>query len=230
MNIPSKTTVDLEFQTLLEQISSFAVTSIGKEEILNLSPINEKDEIDYQLDLVSEYTSSFENENKIPNHYFDEFLKEIRLLKIENSTIEVEGFRKILNTNYTVNKLIKFFKKFKRYYPSLHNMFSHIEFDEKPKKKISSVIDNYGNIHNNASDKLFSVRKEIGIVKSKIGKTFQDALKYYNSTDYLDDIKESFVDNRRVLAVKSSHRKKVNGTIIGSSKTGSIVILLQRKQ
>ena len=207
----------------MEQISSFAVTSIGREEILNLSPINEKDEIDHQLDLVSEYTSSFDNENKIPNHYFDEFLKEIRLLKIENSTIEVEGFRKISDTNYTVNRLIKFFKKFKRYYPSLHSMSSHIEFDEKPKKKISSIIDNYGNIHNNASDKLFSVRKEIGIVKSKIGKTFQDALKYYNSTDYLDDIKESFVDNRRVLAVKSSHRRKVNGTIIGSSKTGSIV-------
>ena len=223
MNIPNKTLVDLEFQTLLEQISSYAVTSIGKEEILCISPINEKDEIEYQLDLVSEYTSSFDNENKIPNHYFDEFLKEIKLLKIENSTIEVEGFRKISNTNYTVNKLIKFFKKFKRYYPALRIMSSHIEFDEKPKKKISSVIDNYGNIHNNASDKLFSVRKEIGIVKSKISKTFQDALKHYNSTDYLDDIKESFVDNRRVLAVKSSHRRKVNGTIIGSSKTGSIV-------
>ena len=225
MNIPNKTLVDLEFQTLLEQISSYAVTSIGKEEILSISTINEKDEIEYQLDLVSEYTSSFDNENKIPNHYFDEFLKEIKLLKIENSTIEIEGFRKISNTNYTVNKLIKFFKKFKRYYPALHSMTSHIEFDEKPKKKISSVIDNYGNIHNNASEKLFSVRKEIGIVKSKIGKTFQDALKYYNSTDYLDDIKESFVDNRRVLAVKSSYRRKVNGTIIGSSKTGSIVYI-----
>ncbi len=223
MNIPNKTLVDLEFQTLLEQISSYAVTSIGKEEILCISPINEKDEIEYQLDLVSEYTSSFDNENKIPNHYFDEFLKEIKLLKIENSTIEIEGFRKISNTNYTVNRLIKFFKKFKRYYPALNSMSSHIEFDEKPKKKISSVIDNYGNIHNNASDKLFSLRKEIGVVKSKIGKTFQDALKHYNSTDYLDDIKESFVDNRRVLAVKSSHRRKVNGTIIGSSKTGSIV-------
>ena len=223
MNIPNKTSVDLEFQTLLEQISSFAVTPLGKEEILSISPINEKDEIEYQLDLVSEYTSSFDNENKIPNHYFDEFLKEIKLLKIENSTIEVEGFRKISNTNYTVNKLIKFFKKFKRYYPVLYSMSNHIEFDEKPKKKISSVIDNYGNILNSASEKLFSVRKEIGVVKSKIGKTFQAALKYYNSTDYLDDIKESFVDNRRVLAVKSSHRRKVNGTIIGSSKTGSIV-------
>ena len=223
MNIPNKTTLDLEFQTLLEQISSFAVTSIGKEEIQSISPISDKEEIEYQLDLVSEYTSSFDNENKIPSHYFDEFLKEIKLLKIENSTIEVEGFRKISVTNYTVNRLIKFFKKFKRYYPVLFSMCGHIEFDEKPKKKISTVIDNYGNILNNASEKLFSVRKEIGIVKSKIGKTFQDALKYYNSTDYLDDIKESFVDNRRVLAVKSSNRRKVNGTIIGSSKTGSIV-------
>ena len=98
LNIPNKTTVDLEFQTLLEQISSFAVTPLGKEEILSISPINEKDEIEYQLDLVSEYTSSFDNENKIPNHYIDEFLKEIKLLKIENSTIEVEGFRKISNT------------------------------------------------------------------------------------------------------------------------------------
>ena len=167
MNIPNKTTVDLEFQTLLEQISSFAVTPLGKEEILSISPINEKDEIDYQLDLVSEYTSSFDNENKIPSHYFDEFLKEIKLLKIENSTIEVEGFRKISVTNYTVNRLIKFFKKFKRYYPVLFSMCGHIEFDEKPKKKISTVIDNYGNIPNNASEKLFSVRKEIGIVKSK---------------------------------------------------------------
>ena len=40
-------------------------------------------------------------------------------------------------------------------------MSNHIEFDEKPKKKISSVIDNYGNIHNNASDKLFSVAKKL---------------------------------------------------------------------
>ena len=46
------TSVDLEFQTLLEQISSFAVTSIGNDEVLSISPINEIDEIEYQLDLV----------------------------------------------------------------------------------------------------------------------------------------------------------------------------------
>jgi DNA mismatch repair protein MutS2 len=37
---------------------------------------------------------------------------------------------------------------------------------------------------------------------------------------YLDDIKESFVQNRRVLAVLAMYRRKVKGTILGSSKTG----------
>jgi DNA mismatch repair protein MutS2 len=42
---------------------------------------------------------------------------------------------------------------------------------------------------------------------------------------YLDDIKESFVDNRRVLAVLAMYRRKVKGSILGSSKTGSIAYI-----
>ena len=41
--------------------------------------------------------------------------------------------------------------------------------------------------------------------------------------DFLDDIRESVVDNKRVLAVKSMYRRKVKGAIMGGSKTGSIV-------
>ena len=33
------------------------------------------------------------------------------------------------------------------------------------------------------------------------------------------------MENRRVLAVKSMHRRKVKGSILGSSKTGSIVYI-----
>jgi DNA mismatch repair protein MutS2 len=50
----------------------------------------------------------------------------------------------------------------------------------------------------------------------------------YNSLGYLDDIKESFVQNRRVLAVLSMYRRKVKGSILGSSKTGSIAYIEPR--
>ena len=34
------------------------------------------------------------------------------------------------------------------------------------------------------------------------------------------------MENRRVLAVKAMHRRKVKGSVMGSSKTGSIVYII----
>ena len=62
-------------------------------------------------------------------------------------------------------------------------------------------------------------------LKGKINSSFTSALNTYHNLDYLDDIRESVVDNRRVLAVKAMYRRKVKGAIMGGSKTGSIVYI-----
>jgi len=90
---------------------------------------------------------------------------------------------------------------------------------------INNIIDRFGEVRNDASPELFQIRKKIQSVRSKIGQSFQRALSQYSTADYLDDIKESVVDNRRVLAVKAMHRRKIKGAIMGSSKTGSIVYI-----
>ena len=63
------------------------------------------------------------------------------------------------------------------------------------------------------------------MLKGKINDSFNRALAEYNAADYLDDIRETIVDNKRVLAVKAMYRRKVQGTLLGSSKTGSIVYI-----
>ena len=69
------------------------------------------------------------------------------------------------------------------------------------------------------------IRKQIQQLRSKISSSFNKALSQYQAADYLDDIRESVIDNRRVLAVKAMHRRKVKGAIMRSSKTGSIVFM-----
>ena len=54
---------------------------------------------------------------------------------------------------------------------------------------------------------------------------FTYVLAQYNGLGYLDEIRESFVQNRRVLAVLSMYRRKVKGSVLGTSKTGSIVFI-----
>ncbi len=87
------------------------------------------------------------------------------------------------------------------------------------------MVDRFGDIKDDASPKLSELRQEISKLKSKINSSFSSALTRYHGLDYLDDIRESVVDNRRVLAVKAMYRRKVRGAIMGGSKTGSIVYI-----
>jgi len=223
MKIPEKALSDLEFTDVLEQLSQLAITALGKEACANMLPVENKEELVLQLNSVSEFTSSFDNENRIPNHGFDDLSLEINLLKIENSVLELEGFRRIASTSETINTLLKFFKKFKEYYPKIDSQGSEIEITKELISSIKNVIDRFGEVRNDASPELYQIRNKIQSVRSKIGQSFQRALSQYITVDYLDDIKESVVDNRRVLAVKAMYRRKVKGAIMGSSKTGSIV-------
>jgi len=225
LKIPNKSIVDLEFDTVLQQVRTYCITALGKATLLDIKPSSEKEQILKELNLVSEYVSSYDNDNRIPNHGFDELTAELSLLKIENSMLEIEGFRRIAAANETTNLLLKFFKKFKEYYPQLKELGEEIEITKAPKQEIDSVIDRFGEIRNNASEELHRIRKQINSVRSKIGQSFQRALSSYTTAEYLDDIRETVVDNKRVLAVKAMYRRKVKGAIMGSSKTGSIVYI-----
>lgn len=224
-NISNKTLQDLEFPIILDRITDFCRSGLGKEAILRIKPISNSIDLQSQLNLVNEYLSSFENENKIPNHDFEEITNEIHLLGIENSYIEASSFLKISTISTTFNGLYVFFKKFNEYFSTLNNTVQEIEFTKIISDNINKVITQYGEIKNNASPILKQIRKEITIVNAKLSGSFNIALSRYVSSGYLDDIKESVVDNQRVLAVQSMHKRKVKGVILGNSKTGSIVFI-----
>jgi len=224
--IPKKTLEDLEFYDVLNQISKHAKTLIGKEQCHNIRPFDQCDEnLLNSLDHVSEYRSSFDNENIIPDHFFNDLSNCFKLLEIENSILPIEVFKNISSASETVNNLLSFFKKFKNYYSKIFLLGEEIEMNKEIKKTINDIIDPFDEIRDNASEKLKSLRNKIKSVQKEIGQSFQETLKKLNKLDYLDTIRESVIDNKRVLAVKSMHRKKINGRIAGSSKTGSIVFI-----
>ena len=223
--IHKKTLQDLEFPTVLEQLSARCHTELGKERALTIVPLRTKEAILRVLGQTSEYLSSLISDNRIPNHGFDSINADLKLLKIENTTLEISGFRRIGNICKTVAEHKKFFKKFKEYFPLLFVATEKIQLNTEIPAQIDTVIDRFGEIKDSASDKLLNIRQEINQVKGKINQSFAAALNTYKTSDYLDDIRESVVDNRRVLAVKAMYRKKVKGTVMGGSKTGSIVYI-----
>ena len=223
--ITEKTLQDLQFPTVLETLSNICNTDIGKEKALKITPFKEKETLMEALLQTSEYVSSFQNNNAIPNHGFDAITHEIKFLGIEDSFLEVGSFRKIATLSATSNFLLNFLKKFEDYYPNLNARAARVEYTKNIITLIDEVVDKYGEIKDNASPDLLNIRRNMNVVRGKVNQSFGVALSQYNSLGYLDDIKESFVQNRRVLAVLAMYRRKVKGTILGSSKTGSIAYI-----
>lgn len=225
INIHQKTLQDLEFATVLHQVSEYCITALGNDAALSISPYKDKETLLFALQLTNEYISSFYNDNRIPNHGFDPITKELKLLNIENTFLEPHSLKKLVSISLTSNDVIKFFKKFKTYYPNLQQFSGKIEVTTDIIDKIDSVINRFNEVKDDASPTLYQLRQQINKLKGKINSSFTSALNHYHNLEYLDDIRESVVDNKRVLAVKAMYRRKVKGAIMGGSKTGSIVYI-----
>lgn len=225
MAIPKKTLEDLEFDIVVDNILSYCVTTHGKEKLKSLIPSSNFDQINFSLNLVSEYLSSLENDNNFPNHFFESISKEIKIIQIDNSQLDIDSFRKIKTVVELTILHIKFLKKFKNYYVNIYELTKDLNIVKEIVIEINSIIDKYGFIKDNATNDLLNIRTNINSTKSKIRQSFSSALNSNNSLGYLDEIKESLIDNRRVLAVKAMYRRKVKGQMMGSSKTGIIVYI-----
>jgi len=223
--IHTKTLQDLELQTVLEQVKEYAITSLGKLYVSQITPIPQQLELTTSLHQANEYLASFENENTIPNHYFEEINGELDSLTIENYFLEIESFRKIKTISEGANDIIYFLEKYKEYSPNLYTASSKIEFTKAIPNAVNAVIDRFGEVKDSASGQLGIIRRQLNGLQGRINQSFVSSLSHYNNLGYLDDIRETVIENRRVLAVTAMYRKKVKGSLLGNSKTGSIAYI-----
>jgi DNA mismatch repair protein MutS2 len=234
--IALKTLEDLEFLTVLQQVAARCVTENGKVAVLAIVPSVRKETVHRWLQETHEYLFSFGTEHSIPNHGFDPIEKDLQLLGIENSTLDKDSVRRLAGVVRSVNEHTRFFKKVQLVFPTLFYRTASVPHNDYIPQAVDAVIDKFGEIKDDASVDLKNIRRNISEIRGQLNGSFGAALSHYSKLDYLDDIRETVVDNRRVLAVKAMYRRKVKGRILGGSKTGSIayieperVLLLSRK-
>lgn len=165
----------------------------------------------------------------MPHHGFEPIEKELRLLNIENSTLEISDFRRILSVCLPTKALLLFFKKFETFYVSLASFSAEVAYTSLIVSEVNKTINTHGEVRGTASETLAAIKRRVAVVHGQINSSFAQALSRCAQAGHLDEIRETIVENRRVLAVKGMHRKKIRGTVLGQSKTGSIVYIEPRE-
>ncbi len=224
-SISVKTLQDLEYPKVLQQVSEHCKTVPGKEIALGLYPYTDWFLLRTSLGQTMEYLLSITSDNRFPTHEFQDIREALKILKIDNTTLPTDSFQKISHICTTLKNQKIFLRKFKAYYPLLTELSDTVDEDAAIPQQIDRVIDRFGDVRDDASVKLLEIRRKIQQVRAKSNQGFVTAMGTYQALDYLDEIRESVVENRRVLAVKAMYRKKVKGSVMGASRTGSIVYM-----
>ncbi|MBU4538552.1 MAG: DNA mismatch repair protein MutS [Weeksellaceae bacterium] len=224
MHITKDQLEELEFPDLLAEISPFAYSHKTAVKIAELRPFT-IDEAELSLKKVAEFVSSFESGNAIPFNEYEDIEAELKLMLIENFRLDNPAFIKIKSLTEQIGKLQKFYPVYEDVFFNLNNDVRDLEFRKEIIDKIDKVFNRFGEVKSEASPILKTLRAEISHAKKAIQENFNRALTSLTNTDFLDDIRESIIDDQRVLAVKSAYKKRVLGRVLGLSKTGSITYI-----
>lgn len=222
MHIQQEDLDELEFPILLSEIAPFAYSPKTQEKIMNLRPIN-IDEAELSLKKTSEFLTSFESSNAIPFDEYEDIEAELKLMLIENFRLENKGFIKIKALTEQIGRLQKFFPTLSETFPYLLEEVKDLEFRKEIIEKIDKVFNRFGEVKSEASPILKTLRTEIQHAKKAIDENFNRSMTTYS--ELLEDIRETVIDDQRVLAVKSGFKKRVPGRTLGISKTGSITYI-----
>jgi len=224
VNINQADLNELEFPELLSEIAPFAFSPKTADKIMELRPMP-IDEAEISLKKTSEFLSSFEGAAAVPFDEYEDIEEELKLMLIENFRLENKSFIRIKTMTEQIGKLQRFFPQLSEIFPTLLEEIKHLEFKKEIVDKIDKVFNRFGEVKTEASPILKVLRTEIQHARKAITENFNRALFNYGQSDFLDDIKESIIEDQRVLAVKSGFKKRVAGRVLGISKTGSITYI-----
>jgi DNA mismatch repair protein MutS2 len=218
----SQTLKELGFPTIISYLEKHALGPSAKQSILELRPTNNANELVQSLKAVQEIVSLKRLNMIFPALDYEELTQEIQLLGITDAVLPAESFFRIVNTSVLINDILQFFELNPGKYPLIKAIFKDCTLTKELINSINKVLDRRGIVKDDASNELAIIRQKMKSLKAQINRNFERELRKWRKENILGETFETFINERRVLTVQSTYKRKVAGSFLGSSKTGSL--------
>ena len=216
---------NLEFSKVLEQIAKYTVTENGKNIILATEPLQSIDEIVRQGKLVDEAKDILIHNDIPPINFIPDLNEALSRSKIEGSVLDKKVIFDILALAENSRRLYQFLKSRETETRISSEIANGLFVDKVFEHHISQVFTETGEIRDNATDKLKSIRKEINDKGDSLRKVVGKLLKKLTDAYLVQEEYMTQRDGRIVLPIKAEHKRHVRGFIHSESATGQTVYI-----
>ena len=217
----------LEYFKILETLSTFATTYIGKNMCLNLLPSNQKDDVKNKLLETDEAVKVLYRSSTPP-------LSEIADNTINLKTLESFGTLS-LKSLLDITDILKISDSLKKYFYTdyivpedfeiLNSIFSLLYSNSSIIKKIDTCILDENTLNDNASSNLLSIRKKQRNLEQDIKSKLTNFLHSSSYSKYIQENVVTIRNDRYVIPIKEEYRSQVKGFIHDVSSSGSTIFI-----
>ncbi len=216
---------DLEFDFLRHLLHDYCVQPTAMLRMAELVPLNDHTQLLIELKRLDEFVKIRREAIPFPAMDFEELENEIKFLQIKDSVLSEESFSRLHRASNLSNEILKCFEGFELAFPELQTLLDNVESTDEITKAVDKVFNAKWIVRDDASPELMGIRNAIGSVRRQIAKNFAKVLKEFQGKGFLGDTGEAYLNERRVLAIYSTHKRKIPGVVAGSSKTGSLTYI-----
>jgi DNA mismatch repair protein MutS2 len=215
----------LEFQKVLQYISKYCQTEKGKDEILALLPAENESAAKSEGELVTQAKEILIKNVYPPLEYIPDLNIALSSSTIEGSILESKKILDIYRLAVISRNLYAYLKSNNDTAPDLAALGTGLFVDKVFEHLISRIINENGDVKDNASPKLAEIKREINERRDDLVKSVSRLIKTLSEKDIVREDYLTLRDGRIVIPVKVEHKRHIRGFIHSESSTGQTVYI-----
>ena len=218
----------LEYNKIIEILKNYCKTFIGKRLTSNIKPSFESTKVSYLLSETDEAVSLIVRKSNLPLASIPDITLWIKQLK-SNSTLSIKAIFEIARFLNISRALKEYFYSNENVdmslFPLLEKYFSNLYVNKNIEEKIFNIFLDENTISDNASNKLFKIRKQIKKLEMDIHNNLNSFIHSKTYSKYIMEPIITIRNDRFVIPIKEDYKTYIKGFIHGISSSGSTVFI-----
>ena len=215
---PASASVQLEFEKVKLLLVNHSQGEYAKSRASQLRIHTKKEFIETELRQTHEYRQLSQHGTYFPNDHILNLSKELKLLGIPGAVLSGSELIQVRKLAESMERIFRWFNaERKTAFPALALVIKNTQYEKKILELINEVIDDIGQVVDNASPELRTIRMSLYKKRNDLRRMFDKLIAKLNKQGYLADIEESFMNGRRVMAVFAEQKRMVKGILHGES-------------
>jgi DNA mismatch repair protein MutS2 len=222
---PATAAESLEFNKICQLLKQNCRTDVARERVENLRFHTRLEYVEKELLQTDEFKQILKGSDYFPNDFTRNIEKELKLLSVKNAVLSGEQLIAFQQLAISIRDILLWFKRHNELFLNLRALTEKITYEKEVAVIVSSVLDEMGQVKDNASRELMQIRAQLSSLRQEQRRQFEGVLRKLNKAGYLADIAESFLNGRRVVAVLAEHKRIVKGILHGESESQKTVFI-----